>query len=241
MQRILCRFSGLGAALLAAFCALAACVQAPDTAGPAQAMPSPAPLYTATYTETILSARASAASLLKKICGVDRQADGNLGCIAGAEIDRPNRFVLLAIWRDQQAADAAAPQTAPLEIELDALRAAPADRRIHSGLAVGPARGAIRPDALYVVTHVDVTPPRKDDGAAALSQWRADNIKDAGTIRLDVLQQANRPNHFTLVEVWKSRADFDAYTGAPHTANFRAAIGAMQGALYDERLYRAID
>jgi quinol monooxygenase YgiN len=241
VQKALCRFSGLGAAMLAAAGALAACVQAPEASGPAPAAPSPVPLYIVTYAEFIPSAQASAAALLKKICGADRKAAGNLGCVAAEEIGRPNRFVLLKIWRDQAAADGAAAQTAPLEVELDALRAAPADRRINGGMAVGPARGAIGPGALYAVTHVDVTPPRKDDGAAALAQWRADNIKDAGAIRLDVLQQANRPNHFTLVEAWKNRAAFEAYIAAPHTANFRAAIGPMQGALYDERLYRAID
>ena len=241
MQKAWCRFSGLGAALLAAAGALAACAQAPEASGPAQAAPSPAPLYIVTYTEFIPSARASAAALLKKVCGANRKAAGNLGCVAAQEIGRSERFVLLKIWRDQAAADGAAAQTAPLEAKLDALRAAPADRRINAGMAVGPARGAIGPDALYAVTHLDVVPPRKDDAAVVIAQWRADNIKDAGAIRLDVLQQANRPNHFTLIEAWKNRAAFDAYIAAPHTANFRAAVGPMQGALYDERLYRAID
>ena len=65
-------------------------------------------------------------------------------------------------------------------------------------------------DAVYVVTHVDVIPPRKDDGLAALKQLGGDARGSAGNVRFEVRK-------------------------------FRDALGPMTGALYDERLFKAVD
>ena len=94
--------------------------------------------------------------------------------------------------------------------------------------------------AVYVVTHVDVIPPRKDDGVAALKRLAEDARKDPGLVRFDVVQQVNRPNHFTVVEVWADRKAFDAHVMAPHTRQFRERLAPMNGALYDERLYTTL-
>ena len=94
---------------------------------------------------------------------------------------------------------------------------------------------------IYAVTHVDVIPPRKDDGVALLRQLAADSGKDAGNARFDVLQQTSRPNHFTVVEAWKDRNAFDAHGMAAHTRQFRDRLAPMSGALYDERLYAVLD
>jgi quinol monooxygenase YgiN len=51
------------------------------------------------------------------------------------------------------------------------------------------------------VTHVDVIPPRKDDGVAMLRQLAADSRQREGNLRFEVVQQMNRPNHFTGVEI----------------------------------------
>jgi quinol monooxygenase YgiN len=56
-----------------------------------------------------------------------------------------------------------------------------------------------------------------------------------------VVQQANRLNHVTVVAVWRDRAAFDAHGGAAHTRRFRAQLAPVSGALYDERLYLALD
>jgi quinol monooxygenase YgiN len=56
-----------------------------------------------------------------------------------------------------------------------------------------------------------------------------------------VVQQTNRPNHFTVVEVWRDRAAFDAHGMAAHTRRFREQLAPMSGALYDERLYAILN
>ena len=121
------------------------------------------------------------------------------------------------------------------------IRNAPTDERVHTALSVAsvgpaPARGAI-----YVVTHVDVIPPRKDDGVAAVKQLAEESRRHDGNLRFEVGQQINRPNHFTVVEIWKDVSVLEAHSMAPATRRFRDALAPATGALYDERKYRAMD
>jgi quinol monooxygenase YgiN len=44
-----------------------------------------------------------------------------------------------------------------------------------------------------------------------------------------------------VVEIWIDRNALEAHAVAAHTRQFREQIGPMSGALYDERLYRALD
>jgi hypothetical protein len=52
---------------------------------------------------------------------------------------------------------------------------APTDERVHTALSVGPIVSAPVGNAIYVVTHVDVIPPRKDEGIAAVKQLGEDS------------------------------------------------------------------
>jgi quinol monooxygenase YgiN len=92
-----------------------------------------------------------------------------------------------------------------------------------------------------VVTHVDVPPPFKDTTVPLLQSLADASRKEAGNLRFEVQQQGNRPNHFTVVELWADQKAYDAHVMAPHTRQFRDKLGPMSGALYDERLYRAFD
>ena len=112
---------------------------------------------------------------------------------------------------------------------------------MHTGLSVGTAPAASPAGTIFVVTHVDVIPPRKDDSLVLLKQLAADSRADAGNLRFDVVQQTNRPNHFTVVEAWRDRAAFDAHGMAAPTRRFREQLAPMSGALYDERLYTLLN
>src|SRR5215472_17916214 len=102
----------------------------------------------------------------------------------------------------------AAPATKEFREKLNAMRAAPPDDRFHNALSVGPMEDAS--GAVYGVTHVDVIPPQKDNAIAALKVLGEANRAARGNLRFDIVQQTNRPNHFTVVEVWHSRGDFEA-------------------------------
>ncbi|MGA7581090.1 MAG: antibiotic biosynthesis monooxygenase, partial [Pseudolabrys sp.] len=82
---------------------------------------------------------------------------------------------------------------------------------------------------------------KKGEGLAAIKQLNADSVQDAGILRYGVLQQGNRPNHLTLVEVWRGNSDLEKHELAAHTRKFRDLLLPMSGSLYDQRLYQAIN
>jgi len=195
-------------------------------------------LYTVTYVEVMPTSTAQAAALLRQYRDESRKDAGNAAAEVLQRTDRPNQFVVLAAWKSAKAFEAHA-ATAPARdarAKLQSLQASPIDERLHNALTVGPP-AADQGGAVFVVTHVDVIPPRKDDSLPLLKQLATDSRAEAGNLRFDVVQQVNRPNHFTVVEAWKDRAAFDAHGMASQTRKFREQLGPMSGALYDERLY----
>jgi quinol monooxygenase YgiN len=198
------------------------------------------PAYFVTYVEVLPTAIAPAAALLKKYRDASFHQDGNLREEALQELDRPNRFAIIEAWRDKAAIDAHAhsPATTEFRDQLKAIQAAPYDERVNTALYVG--QGKSQSGALYVVTHVDVIPPGKDDCLAALKAMSVDTAADPGNISYEVLQQANRGNHFSVLEAWTNRKALDGHAAATHTRDFRAKLTPIAGALYDERIYKAL-
>jgi quinol monooxygenase YgiN len=214
---------------------------------PAAALPAvPAdvsPLFVVTYVETRPSARDEASALLKSYRDTSRASAGNLRAVVVRSSGRPGQFVIVAAWKDKSAWDAhmAAAGTKDIRDKLNALRNAPADDRFHNALSVGAMDLPQTPGAVYVVTHVDVIPPRRDDAVAALKTLGEASRNAGGNLRYEVVQQTNRPNHFTVFEIWRSREAFDAQSMSAHMREFRDKLAGMTGALYDERLYEALN
>ena len=202
-----------------------------------------ATFYTATYVEVVPPSTAQGAALLRQYREASRKDAGNVRFEVLQRLDRPNQLTVLAAWTDQKAFEAhlAAAATREFRDKLRPLLSSPNDEPLHNGLSVGPAPAPGAAGAVYVVTHVDVIPPRKDDAVALLKQLGEDSRKDAGNVRFDVVQQTNRPNHFTVVEAWTNRQAFDAHGMAAHTRQFRDQLAPMSGSLYDERLYLALN
>ncbi len=199
-------------------------------------------VYLATYVEVMPNALDPAADLLAHYRTASRKQSGNLRFDVLREIARPNRFAILETWQDKAALEAhqAAAPAAQFRDGLKAIAAAPYDERINNGLYLGSARPDGGPDAVYVMTHVDVVPQGKDDCIAALHDMSVDTPKDAGNLEYDVFQQANRGNHFTVFEAWASRNALDAHAMAAHTRAFRDKLVPIAGALYDERFYKLL-
>ena len=202
-----------------------------------------ATFYTVTYVEVVTPSAAQAAAAVRQYAGSTRKEAGAVRVESLQRVDRPNQFVVLASWTDQKAFEAhqAAASAKEFQTKVQPLLASPNDQRLHQALSVDTATTASAARAVYVATHVDVIPPRKDDAVVALKQLAEDSRKDSGHVRFDVVQQTNRPNHFTVVEVWSDRAAFDAHAMAPHSRRFRDQLGPMSGSLYDERLYQSLD
>jgi len=209
--------------------------------------PTPAPIegnvYTVIYVEVMPTSKPDTALILRRYREAARKEGGNLRCEVAQRIDQPHQFVILSIWKDQKAWEAHGKGAASLEMreKVAAIRNAPTDERIHSGLSVGAIDAASVRDAVYVATHVDVIPPQKDNGVAALRKLGDESRKADGNLRFEVVQQYNRLNHFTVVEIWKDAKAVEAHSMAAATREFRDKLASMTGALYDERMYKAID
>jgi quinol monooxygenase YgiN len=212
-------------------------------APPASSLPAiPAdvsPLYIVTYVEAKPTSRDEAAAALKAYRDASRAAPGNMRSIVVQRVRRPGQFVVVAAWKDKAAWDThmGTAETKAFRDKLAALRSAPTDDRFHNSLSVGPMDDPQVPGAVYAVTHVDVIPPRRDDAVAALKVLGEANRNAGSNVRYEVVQQTNRPNHFTVFEIWRSRDAFEANRMAAPQREFRDKLGAMTGALYDERLY----
>jgi quinol monooxygenase YgiN len=212
-------------------------------AGAATAMAQDAIVYGATYVEVAPSAISQSIALLKALAAASRKEEGNLRFQAAQERDRPNRFVVIEAWKDQAALEAHRKAKAYTEFnaKLGPIRNAPPDERVHNALAAAASMPAPSRGAIWVVTHVDVPPPSKDACISELKTLAEASRKDGGNLMFEVVQQTNRPNHFTVVEVWKDAQAFDAHGTAEHTRRFRANLGPMLGAPHDDRIYAALE
>ena len=227
------------AALVFAFLSFSVLAQAPATPPP----PVPAdvsPLYVVTYIEVRPNAKDEGAALVRAYRDASRAAKGNLRAVAVQRM-RAGHFVLVSAWQNKAAWDAAGEGTKTQREKLHAIRNAPTDDRFHNALAVGPMDLPAVKGGLYLVSHVDVIPPQKDNAIVALKALGEANRAAGGNVRYDVVQQTNRPNHFTVVEIWRSRADYEANSMSAHQREFRDKLAQMTGALYDERFYEILE
>jgi quinol monooxygenase YgiN len=180
-----------------------------------------------TYIEVQAGRTSEAIQQLKDYC--DRSE-----IIALQEIHRRNRFVVIESWKDEPDFQA---QKRP---DLRAIRNCPNDQRVHTSFAVGAPRTPSA-TALYLVTHVDVPPPRREETEILLKRIAEQSPTHAGNLRYDVFQQhAPRTNHFTVVECWADESAFAAHETHADTLQYRDALGPMLGAPYDDRMYRSI-
>src|SRR6266853_6456877 len=91
-------------------------------------------------------------------------------------------------------------------------------------------QGAAR---LYVVTYVDVYPNFAADTVKAFQALTAASKKDPGYVRLEILRDTMRSNHFTIVEVWENRQAYEAHLATDHTKEFRTKLAPWLGSPFD--------
>ena len=200
-------------------------------------------VYVVSYIDVAPAARGMATSLLRQLANASRKDEGNMRFDILQRTAPSNQFATVAVWKDQKAYDAhlAAAHSKEFREKIKPHLISAIDDRVHTGMEIAatPA-GKNGRSTIVVVTHVDVPPPQKDASIVALKTLVADSRKEPGSVRFDVFQQGNRPNHFSVVEIWKNQSAYDAHITAAPTKKFRDQLTPMSGALYDERLYKAI-
>jgi quinol monooxygenase YgiN len=74
-------------------------------------------------------------------------------------------------------------------------------------------------------------------GLAVLKQFAAETLKEKDCSRFEILQQDGRPNHLTLVGIWKDEKAFETHDSAPYTKEYREKIQPLIGSPWDELLH----
>jgi len=197
--------------------------------------------YVATYFEVQPAYTEQTIPLLLEYRSHSSVQEGSIQIEILQEAHRPNRFLMIEEWNDEPSFQIheAAQSTTDFRARLRNIHKCPYDQRVHRGFATGPRTEPYASTSLFVVTHVDVPPPRKDETEILLTKVAEQIRNHAGNSRFDVFQQiAPRLNHFTLVAAWKDDNVFALHEANSESRLFREALGPMLGALYDERIYR---
>jgi len=199
------------------------------------------PVYIVTYVEVAPSAAQDARKLFLGYVNEARKASGAVQIDAVQRISDPGQFALIEQWQSQAAkqAFAATEPVTKFRAALNPLQSAAYDERLHAALSVGPSK-PVSGDAIVILTHVDVVPTQVEPGTAKVKAFVEEGRSAPGNLRFDDVVQANRKNHFTVIESWNSAADKSAWISSKTARTFREELQPMSGALYDERAYRVV-
>ena len=108
------------------------------------------------------------------------------------------------------------------------------------GLALTARAEEASETAVYLVSYIEVMPPSQAEAIALLRQYREASRKDAGNMRLEVLQQSGRLEHFALVEIWQDQQAFEAHGRSTHTTQLRDKLQPLRVSPDDERLHKGL-
>lgn len=94
---------------------------------------------------------------------------------------------------------------------------------------------------LHVLMHVDIVPTHLDEGTELVLRFMADSRQSPGLTDSALLRQAARKNHFELLWVWRSRADYERHLGSPATRRFRDRLLPLVGSPIEPRLHQLVE
>ena len=206
---------------------------------PASAQDDPT-AYMVTYIEVVPTAKSQGGAIIKALADASRKEAGVTRFEIFERTAPAGQFLILEVWKDKAAMEVHGNGAAAKDYrtKMEPILLAPIDDRTSIATSVAPA--TLAPGAVIAATHVDVAPPNRDKTVVLLKAFADAVRKSPGNQRYDVLQQTARTNHFTVVEVWKDQAAADAHELTVHTKQYRKDVGALLGALYDQRWYKAL-
>ena len=92
-----------------------------------------------------------------------------------------------------------------------------------------------------VLTHVDIVPPKLDEGTDLLLEFAAGTRDSPGLVRSALMRQTARKNHFELLWVWRSQEDYERHLRDPATRRFRERLKPLVGSPVLDRLHTPVD
>lgn len=204
------------------------------------AAPGDATFWTVSYIEVLPSSRGAALAAFSDYRTAGPGQDGNGRLELFEQSGRPGHFALVEAWSDQQAFDARDTDIrSRLLAALQPIRLSDYDQRPYRTLTLDSRFSTASPPAVYVLTHVDVSP---DPQVPLLLQRLAEaSRQEEGSVRFDVLQHAMRSNHFTVIEAWRDQNALDAHAAANDTRQYRDDLAPFLGSPLDERVFLRLD
>ena len=113
-------------------------------------------------------------------------------------------------------------------------------------LPIAPASGQTAPPAnaipaaTYRLVYLEVAPAEVTRVATALKDYRRAATNAIGALRIDVLQQVGRSNHFAIYESWRDNAALEGHRAAAETKRLEEVLQATRVSPMDERLLAQI-
>jgi quinol monooxygenase YgiN len=151
------------------------------------------------------------------------------------EAGRPSRMAVIEQWRDLSPAKAEQ-GTKVLQAQIGADLQAPIDDRLNDPLS--PLDFTTAPTGVFhVLMHIDVVPDGAQTASTALQAQKASVMAAPGALAFEAATQVGRPNHFTVHEVWKTRAAYEAYAASTAAQDLRRQFTRYKGAPFDDRFY----
>jgi quinol monooxygenase YgiN len=199
------------------------------------------PFYVVTYIEVAPKFSSEARRLILAHGADARKAPGAVQIDALQRLDPPGHFALVEQWQSDIARQAYASTDGAMNFraDLSPLRSTGYDERFHTPLSVGPSK-PVSDNPVVIVTHVDLIPTAVDVGVGKVTGFAEKGRGAPGNRRFDVLVQASRKNHMTVIESWDSSADKDSWISTSAVRSFREELQPMSGSLYDERAYHLL-
>ena len=199
------------------------------------------PVYIVTYVEIAPNSAADARKLILGYVADAKKAPGAVQIEALQRISDPGHFALIELWKSpaEKQAFAATDAVTKFRATLLPLQSAAYDERTHNALSVGQTM-PLSGDPVVIVTHVDVIPTQVEPGTAKVKAFVEEGRDASGNLRFDDVVQANRKNHFTVIEIWKSSVYKNAWISSKTARIFREELQPIGGALYDERDFKAL-
>ena len=105
--------------------------------------------------------------------------------------------------------------------------------------AFAQAANAIPPATIRVV-YLEVAPAEVNRVSTALKDYRRAAMNAIGALRIDVLQQVGRSNHFAVYESWRDNAALEGHKTAAETKRLDDVLQATRVSPVDERLLTQI-
>ena len=200
------------------------------------------PVYVTMFVEVTPAATTRAAGLLRTYRKAARKEQGVLRSEVFQEIGTPSRFVSNEVWRTEADFDAHKKGAANTEFseKLAPIQYGPVDARMH--ILYFPAdtagtTGALPANGVFVLSHLDVTPPQVPTLLELMKPLAENSSKEAGVRTYEIMRQGARGNHFRLFEIWASEKAWQDHNLAAHTQTFRSKVAPFLGTPYDQRKY----